>query len=199
MGVTALFGGTFNPFHIGHYEMLKALQNDDCVDEIWIMPDKIPPHKVCDFMADDKVRIEMCNIAAKDFLKAKVCLIEFEREGKSYTFDTILNLKKQYPLKDFAFVMGGDMLVYFEKWYKHEELMKMISFITFRRTDTDNFEFDSCVKKFTEKGMKIRVKNENISDISSSEIRKDFLNTKKYLPEKIFEFLAERGEYSGKD
>ena len=194
MGVTALFGGTFNPFHIGHYEMLKALQNDDFVDEIWIMPDKIPPHKVCDFMAEDKVRIEMCNIAAKDFSKAKVCLIEFEREGKSYTFDTISNLKKQYPSKDFAFVMGGDMLVYFEKWYKHEELIKMMSYIAFRRTDTDNFEFDSCVKKFTEKGMKIRVKNENISDISSSEIRKDFLNLKKYLPKNIYKFLAERGE-----
>ena len=199
MGVTALFGGTFNPFHIGHYEMLKALQNDEDIDEIWIMPDKIPPHKVCDFMAEDNVRIEICNIAAKDFSKAKVCLIEFEREGKSYTYDTMIRLKAEYPKKDFAFVMGGDMLVYFEKWYKYEELIKMMSFIAFRRTDTDNYVFDLCVQKFTEKGMKIRVKNENISDISSSEIRKDFLNSKKYLPENIYKFLAERGEYSGKD
>ena len=48
MGFTAIFGGTFNPFHIGHYEMLKALQKDDTIDEIWVMPSRIPPHKECD-------------------------------------------------------------------------------------------------------------------------------------------------------
>ena len=199
MGVTAIFGGTFNPFHIGHYEMLRALQNDPDIDEIWIMPDKIPPHKVCDFMAEDNVRIEMCRIACEDFSKAKLCLTEFERDGKSYTYDTMIRLKSDFPQKDFAFVMGGDMFVYFENWYKSHELMRLMSYIVFRRTDTTDSEFDSCFEKFTGLGMKIKIKNENIPDISSSMIRNDFKIAKEFLPEKIFEYLSERGEYGASE
>ena len=51
MGLTAIFGGTFNPFHIGHYEMLRALQLDDSIEKILVMPDKIPPHKSADELA----------------------------------------------------------------------------------------------------------------------------------------------------
>ena len=138
MALTAIFGGTFNPFHIGHYAMLKALQNDRKIDEIWIMPDKIPPHKVCDFLANDNDRIEMCKIVAKDFSKASLCLVEFEREGKSYSYDTVIHLKEMYPQKDFAFVVGGDMHVSFETWYHAEELMKLIAFIAFKRNDIDD-------------------------------------------------------------
>ena len=106
MGFVAIFGGTFNPLHIGHYEMLRALQKDPDIDEIWIMPDRIPPHKECDFLASDNDRIEMCRIASCDFSKAKLCLVEFEREGKSYTYDTVVFLRKKYPQKNFLFVLG---------------------------------------------------------------------------------------------
>ncbi len=193
MGLTAIFGGTFNPFHIGHYEMLNVLQNDSNIDEIWIMPDKIPPHKVCDFLANDDDRIEMCKIVAEDFSKASLCLVEFEREGKSYSYDTIVYLKEKYPEKDFAFVVGGDMLVYFEKWYRADELMKLLPFIAFKRTDTDDSEFSSCAKKFSNMGMNITVKEDIIPNVSSSEFRKS--NLKELLPEKIYNFIKERGIY----
>lgn len=195
MALTAIFGGTFNPFHIGHYEMLRALQNDDKIEKILIMPDRIPPHKVCEKMAQDSIRIKMCELAAKDFSKAEVCLIEFEREGKSYSFDTVTELIKRYPDYKFTFVCGGDMLVYFDKWYRYEELMKIIPFTVFKRSDTDIGEFEECIKRFTDMGMKITVKDEIIPAVSSTIIRKDFETAKVFLPEKIGEFLSERGEY----
>jgi len=195
MGYTAIFGGTFNPLHIGHYEMLSALQNDDTIDEILIMPDRIPPHKVCNYMADDNSRIEMCRIVAKDFPKADVCLIEFERTGKSYSYDTVVLLQEKYPNKQFIFVCGGDMLVYFPKWYKYDELMKLIPFMAFRRSDTDNTLFDNCVKSFRNMGMDITVKDEIITSVSSSEIRENFQLKKDLLPEKVYKFLISRGEY----
>ena len=123
MGFTALFGGTFNPPHIGHYEMLRALDYRRDIDEVWLMPDRIPPHKVCDFLASDKDRINMCRIMAEDFKKVKLCLIEFERTGKSYSIDTVRLLKQKYKERDFIFVCGGDMLISFDKWYKYEELL----------------------------------------------------------------------------
>ncbi len=195
MGFTAIFGGTFNPFHIGHYEMLCALQNDKSVDKILVMPDKIPPHKICDYMADDETRIEMCRIVAKEFSKAEVCLIEFEREGKSYSYDTVILLKEKYPNDDFIFVCGGDMLVYFPKWYKYEELMKLVPFMVFKRSDTDNELFENSVDSFRKIGMKLIVKNEIISAISSTEIRNNFQNYKELMPKKIYEFLLNRGVY----
>lgn len=193
MGLTAIFGGTFNPFHIGHYEMLKVLQNDNNVEEIWIMPDKIPPHKTCDFLASDKDRIEMCEIVANDFSKAKLCLVEFEREGKSYTYDTVKYLFEKYPQKEFSFVLGGDMLVSFEKWYRFDELMKMLPFIAFKRTDTNNIEFLNCAEKFEKMGMNITVKEDLIPNVSSTDFRKS--NLKELLPEKVYSFIKERGIY----
>ena len=195
MVLTAIFGGTFNPFHIGHYEMLSALQSDKKIDRIFVLPDKIPPHKKCDFMASDTARIEMCRIASLDFPKAELCLLEFEREGKSYTYDTVMLLQKLYPDTDFAFVCGGDMLVYFDKWYNYREVMKLLPFIVFRRSDTDNVLFDECVERFTKMGMDITVKDEVITAVSSTDIRKNFNSSKRFLPEKIHKFLLERGEY----
>lgn len=195
MPLTAIFGGTFNPFHIGHYEMLKALDNNPNIDKILVLPDKIPPHKVCDFMAEDSIRIKMCEIAANDFLKAEVCLIEFEREGKSYSYDTVKLLKEKYPYETFTFVCGGDMLVFFDKWHRYEELMKEVSFTVFRRTDTDNKEFDECVEKFSKMGMDITVMKEVIPTVSSSEIRNDYSRAEELVPTHIFEFLKEKRIY----
>ena len=195
MAFTAIFGGTFNPLHIGHYEMLRALENDSSIEKIFLMPDRIPPHKICDFLAEDSIRIEMCRLAAEDFSKAELCLIEFEREGKSYSYDTVLTLKEKYPDENFIFVCGGDMLVTFDRWYKYEELMKEIPFIAFRRSDVDDNLFDNAAKLLSNKGMRLTVKNEVIPCVSSTEIRNNFKAAKKLLPQKIFSFLVERGVY----
>lgn len=195
MALTAIFGGTFNPLHIGHYEMLRALENDSSIEKIFIMPDRIPPHKVCDFLAEDDVRIEMCRIAAEDFSKAELCLIEFEREGKSYSYNTVLNLKDKYKDKDFVFVCGGDMLVTFDRWYKYEELMKEVPFIAFKRSDIDNTLFVEVTERLSQEGMKITLKEEIIPSVSSTEIREDFKKAKKLLPKKIYDYLVERGVY----
>lgn len=196
MSVTAIFGGTFNPFHIGHYEMLKALQEDSQIEKILILPDRIPPHKVCIFLADDNIRIEMCNIAARNFSKAQVCLIEFEREGKSYTYDTVIELKNKYPTTDFVFVCGADMLVTFDGWYKYQELMKEIPFIVFKRTTTNQKLFNDCVERFREMGMRIRVMDNEIPFVSSTDIRKKFGIAKNLIPDDIYNFLVERGVYN---
>ena len=196
MSKIAILGGTFNPFHIGHYEMLSALEDIKEIDKIIILPDKIPPHKKCDFLADDDTRIKMCSLVAEDFEKAVVSTLEFEREGKSYTYDTVKVLKQKYPSDEFFFTIGGDMLVTFDKWYKYEELIKEISFITFRRSDTDNTEFDKCIEKFRKMGMKVTVMQQEISAVSSTEIRNDFYKAKSLLPLKIYEFLTQKGIYN---
>lgn len=194
MGYTAIFGGTFNPLHIGHYEMLEALQNDQSIEEIWIMPDRIPPHKECDYMPSDTDRINMCQIVADDFSKAKLCLVEFEREGKSYSYDTVVELKEKYPQKDFVFVCGGDMFLYFPKWYRYEDLMKLLPFYVFSRATDDKKAFENAVKEFFNMGMRLAFNGSKISNISSTMFRNS--KQKELLPQKVYDYIKEKGIYN---
>ena len=77
MSNVAIFGGTFNPFHIGHYEMLSAICDLTFIDKVLLMPDKVPPHKTIDNAVDDIHRQNMCDLACSDFDKAQLSIIEF--------------------------------------------------------------------------------------------------------------------------
>lgn len=198
MGYTALFGGTFNPPHIGHLRMLEALEKREEIDEIWLMPDRIPPHKVCDFLASDEDRINMCRLLISPLEKTKLCLAEFERTGKSYSYDTVTLLKKKYPERNFTFVCGGDMLISFDKWYKYEELLKSVPFTVFRRTETDKDGFDSAVLKYGEMGMKITVCDDDVPAVSSSYIRNNIEKSRDLLPERVYEYIVDGRIYGGK-
>ena len=173
--------------------MLSALQKRDDIEKIFIMPDKIPPHKSADSLVSDIDRLNMCRLVAEDFSKAEVCDIEFKREGKSYTYDTVKLLKQAFPKENFAFVCGGDMLVYFDKWYKADELMKMLPFFVFSRVTTDSKEFYDCISRYEKKGMKIFLVDDEISNISSTSFRESKLNS--LLPEKVYSYIKERGLY----
>lgn len=197
MAFTAIFGGTFNPFHIGHYEMLNELQNDGRIEKIFVMPDRLPPHKTCEYLADGEDRIEMCRIAASDFSKAELCLIEFEREGRSYSYDTVIRLKQIYPDKRFTFVCGGDMIVTLDKWYNYRELIKEIPFVAFKRSDTDEELFEQSVERFRQEGADITVFDRQITAVSSTYIRSNILTAKDLIPEKIYGFIMQRGIYRG--
>lgn len=191
---TAIFGGTFNPFHKGHYAMLDALNNCDKVSKILIMPDKIPPHKSADLLIGDSDRLNMCKLVAEDFNKAEVCDIEFKREGKSYTYDTIKLLQKEYPDENLAFVCGGDMLVYFDKWYNYQRLMELLPFFVFSRTSTNSQQFDECVKRFSDMGMQIILMDDEIPNISSTDFRE--AKAEELLPPKVYGYIKERGLYN---
>ena len=99
-GSRAIFGGTFNPPHIGHYEMLRSLENNPDIEEIMLLPDRIPPHEVCDFLASDSDRINMCRLLSADFKKAALCLYQsLSARGESYSTGTVRLLKQKYPGK----------------------------------------------------------------------------------------------------
>ena len=192
MSNIAIFGGTFNPFHIGHYEMLDALCSLDFIDKVYVMPDNIPPHKSFDNDVSDNDRQNMCALACNDFEKAELCLIEFEREGKSYTIDTIKLLKSKYPTDKFYIAIGGDMLSSLDSWYNWQELIKETSFLAFYRKGQDDFE--SSLKRLTNLGADIRVIDRKITEVSSTTLR-NYID-KDLLPHKIYEYIHQKGIYN---
>ena len=191
MANIAVFGGTFNPFHMGHYQMLKALCDNDMLNKVLVIPDRIPPHKTLGNGATDNDRIEMCRLVCEDFGKAELCLIEFSREGKSYTVDTITELKKIYPNDCFFVTCGADMLKTLDTWHDFDRLKQLARFIVFNRDNDLHFSED--VKRIMSLGADIIVFNDEIVSISSTHLRKCIKS--EFLPEKVFDYVNKRGIY----
>ena len=109
-----IFGGTFNPPHIGHVEAAKAFVENACLDSLIIMPAFIPPHKEYDSIVTCEERLEMCKIAFKDVDKATVSDLEISRGGKSYTYLTLQELTSDEV--ELYFLCGTDMIISMDTW-----------------------------------------------------------------------------------
>ena len=88
---TGIYGGTFNPVHLGHIHLLKAAA--PCFDRILVMPDRVPPHKEAEMLASGEDRAAMLRLAVSDIPKAEVCTLELEAEGRSSTYLTLRKLR----------------------------------------------------------------------------------------------------------
>ncbi|MBR7553355.1 nicotinate-nucleotide adenylyltransferase [Allobacillus sp. GCM10007491] len=127
-----LFGGTFDPPHLGHYEIGKAVREKLELDEVWFIPTYEPPHKDnATASPNDRLRMLERLIAGEEGLY--ISTIEFNREGRSYTIDTVKALQKRHPEVQFYFIIGGDQIAYLPNWYKIEELKRLVQFVGVRR------------------------------------------------------------------
>lgn len=132
MKKVGLLGGTFDPPHIGHFQIAEDAYQAMALDEVWFIPSQIPPHKA-DAKVGADIRVAMLKSVINDIPYFKINNLELKRKGKSYTIDTIKELKSTYPDISFYFIIGADMVEYLPKWYKIDELMQLIPFIGVQR------------------------------------------------------------------
>lgn len=128
-----IFGGTFNPVHNGHLVMADQVGNQLGLDKVCFMPDATPPHVDTKGAIAAKYRVEMlaAAIAGNPLFDLELC--EIERGGVSYSFDTLTYLKQQHPDTDYYFIIGADMVNYLPKWYRIDDLVKMVQFVGVKR------------------------------------------------------------------
>lgn len=133
-----LFGGTFNPIHIGHIKAIKEVKTGFSLDRIYIIPSAIPPHKDQSDLADASERYEMVDLAVKndpalkDFVE--ISDVELKRLGPSYTIDTVLYYKSAMPEDcSFYLILGLDAFLEVDTWKSYMELLDLISFIVIMR------------------------------------------------------------------
>lgn len=115
-----IMGGTFNPIHNGHIAIAKAAYEQYGLDEVWFMPNHVPAYKTNRTLISGKHRLQMVSLAIEQYPYFRESDFELKREGKTYTYETMQLLKKQYPATSFFFIMGADSLFYFDEW-KHSE------------------------------------------------------------------------------
>ncbi|WP_409297567.1 nicotinate-nucleotide adenylyltransferase [Peribacillus sp. SCS-26] len=133
MKKVGILGGTFDPPHIGHLIVANEVREALELDEVRLMPNSVPPHKKKNGQAAADDRLEMVRLAVKTNPGLSAEGIELNREGLSYTYDTIAELKELEPDSAFYFIIGADMIEYLPKWHKIDELVKLVQFAGVRR------------------------------------------------------------------
>lgn len=186
-----MFGGTFNPIHNGHVEIVRTISSLPYISRIIVIPTAVPPHKQAKQLASGEDRTEMCRIALSGFEKVEISDIELSRGGKSYTYNTLCELEQQYGER-MALVCGGDMLTTFDTWYRYGDILKKADLLALRRQGTDNSEFDRSVERLRRAGGQITVIDTKIDGISSSMVRD---GKKELVPYSVREYIEKNSLY----
>ena len=163
-----VFQGTFNPIHNAHLRVAGFVLNHYDFDKILFIPAYNPPHKNSDpEMAFH--RLNMVKLAAGTNLKFEVSDIEFQRQGKSYTYDTICELYKLYNIEGkISFIIGTDAFDKIQTWYKFDNLKELVKFIVFIREDNCDFSKYNYLKDLN---VDFEFQTLDFLDISSTELR----------------------------
>ena len=139
-----IFGGTFNPPHLGHLAAARAAVDTLELDRLLIIPAATPPHKALPEDTPSRVdRLAMAKKLADALLmpdRVEVSYIELDREGKSYTSVTLAQLREQYPDGELWLLMGTDMFLTLHQWHEPETILKLAGVCAFGRAQQDGEE-----------------------------------------------------------
>lgn len=166
-----IMGGTFDPVHLGHIGVAEAALVEAGLDEVVFMPAYIQPFKQDRYVADADDRYRMLELATLHDDRFVVSSYELEKEGISYTYDTISAIFNEDCHKPF-FLMGSDSLMKIENWHKGEELLGICNFVVGLRPTNDRVQVadyaNTLIKKY---GTEIVLLEKTMLPISSTMIR----------------------------
>lgn len=138
MARIGIYGGSFNPPHIGHTTAAAALVSALALDRLLVVPAAQPPHKtLAEGSPSAEERAELVRLAFAAVPKAELCTLELAREGPSYTVDTLLELKAQLPDDELFLIMGTDMLLSFASWYQPGKICELAALAVMRRSEDE--------------------------------------------------------------
>lgn len=133
-----IFGGTFNPVHNGHINLAGCYKEALKLDKIIFIPTSTPPHKLAKNLATNAQRIDMLHMALEGLHGMELSTMELERQGNSYTYDTLVEYKKHRPDDNLFLIVGSDMFLSFHQWYRYEDMLKMVVLCTAARESADS-------------------------------------------------------------
>ncbi len=144
---TGVFGGTFNPVHKGHIMLAEYCMDSVGLDRIIMIPTAVPPHKISNNLASENDRLNMCKLACRGKENFFVSDIEIKRQGKSYTYETLTQLKEIYPDDHLYTIMGADMFLTLDRWKNPEIIFEKSSIITIPRDEENKHELENFYNK----------------------------------------------------
>lgn len=198
----AIYGGSFNPPHVGHLSAAKAAAAQLEPDRLLLIPAADPPHKVLSpESAGPQQRLEMVRCMAKELPGAQVSDLELCREGKSYTVLTLEQLHAKEPEAELVLLMGTDMFLSFEQWHRFERIFELATLAVFTRAQGEDTSV-RCHGDYLSRqyGAKIIYVLHEPLEISSTEIREALKNRsgENWIPEDVYGYIMALRLYGAK-
>ena len=186
----AIYGGSFNPPHLGHEEVAKTVLKSLRPEKLLIIPDYMPPHKeLAEGSPSPEQRLEMCRLAFAGNEKAEISDLEILRGGRSYTSETLSRLKEEYVNADFYLVIGSDMLLSFNTWHEYQYILNNCTLAVVTRNGDDLPELEEALL-----GDAVILPHVPVV-ISSSKIREDIDANKEFLSADVYRYIKENNLY----
>ena len=193
-----IYGGTYNPPHIGHMRAAEYAIEALSLDRLLLIPTGVSPHKEMASGASSADRLEMLRLSAAGLEKAEVSDIEIRREGRSYTVDTLRQLKAENPGAELVLLMGTDMFLSFLSWREPEQIMKLATLAVFFRGEKgEQTKIEAQKLSLESQGAKVVLVKNPVTAISSTDLRRMlvFGCADPFLMPGVDDYIRERGLY----
>ena len=190
-----LLGGTFNPIHLGHLLIARDAMEQLHLDRVKFIPAALPPHKPLAGNVSAAHRLRMTRLAVRGEPGLEVDDIEIRRGGRSYSVETVAELKRRHPEAEFYFIIGADSLEELHQWYEIGQLTRLCVFAVLARP--------GC-KLATPAGLRIRrrVVRGHLCEIASRDIRDRLAGGRSIrwlVPENVLRYIQRQKLYQGKE
>lgn len=210
---TAIFGGTFNPIHLGHLRIAEEAREALSFERVVFVPTHITPHKLKESLTPPEARYELVRRAIEGNPGFEVSDIEIRRGGRSFTVDTVKEIIEKGPVSSVSLIIGNDSFNEITSWYEYEELLGLASLIVVPRPGhpvkkpaealpvevARKFWYDSEAGAYVNSdGISITYLNTTLMDISSSGIREKVrsgLSIRYLVPESVRTLIEEEELY----
>lgn len=193
-----IFGGSFNPVHSGHVRLACMMKKYLELDRLIIVPANVSPFKTGGGVSA-RDRAEMCRLAFPENEGFSVTEAEIKRGGVSYTVDTVREIKRLEPEGELFLITGSDMLLSFDRWREYKKILSICTLAAVSRCGADS---PAELERFADERLRdfgrVLIVPFEPYEISSTEIRKIISHGESaaaFLPEKVNEYITERGLY----
>ena len=195
-----IYGGSFNPPHIGHVQAARQAYQALKLQKLLLIPDSVAPHKAFpEGTPTPEQRCEMIRLAAEDCPELEISDMELLRPGISYTYETVDALRQQYAEDELYLIVGSDMFLSFQTWKKYETLLKEVTLAVLCRGDRGEQQGIEKQKQTLEQmGARVVLIPNEITAISSTQLRRllAFGATEAFLPPKVSKYILDQGLYN---
>jgi nicotinate-nucleotide adenylyltransferase len=194
-----IYGGSFDPLHYGHLNLAIEIKEHHDLDEVWLCPATISPHKIDNPPVAANHRCAMLRHAIEDISFCSILDIELTRQGPSYTIDTIKWVMSEYPSSEYNFflLLGEDILPSFERWHNIEELVEAIPLLI------GSWDIAKVFKDFSLPSMAMPV-SQGLTPIRHIKISSTLVRSRlcqglycgHLVPEKVLDYIYKNGLYT---
>jgi nicotinate-nucleotide adenylyltransferase len=196
-----IFGGTFDPIHLGHLILAENCREQGRLDEVWFIPAAAPPHKLDRVVTPFERRVEMLRLALAGNSPFRINELEKDRPGPSFTVDTLAELRRQYPSHEYLLLIGSDTLADLPTWREPARIVEMAGLLIWLRPSyppLTSEQLQAALGLSPQIVVSLQIVDGPLVDISSCDLRRRAAEgrTLRYIvPRAVEQYILEKRLY----